>query len=321
MVCRRRRPQSFGDGEERCSEAIESYGFTAEGPKRAEPFPSEGHVDLEVTPQFWCPLGYQAGTSSGALYTSFDKQELSKIDAIERKVRFLGGEVLNLWQPADCGHSAEPTVVADGGACDNMGLLPLLRRGVERIIQVLSITVSVLDPAFMDNVWWPSLFGRATLGLVPGDPGPLNVRAQVFPSEKFDELMSQLKRRMRHGQPPVVEQELEVLPNEYCGVAKGYTVRILWCVLDMPSGFLNALPKETRSKITSPLPKWKKLKRLDAAALGLFGEDIDQTFPHVTTYFGNYSPPLCRLLAELMAYNILNGVGKWSLRRFVLGEE
>merc|ERR1712136_373376 len=72
---------------------VESYGIGAEGaylPKGRKGIKKDRNVDM--TPVFWYPLSFAAGTSCGAPYTD--------VHDPTRK-RLIGGEVVPAWSPSN----------------------------------------------------------------------------------------------------------------------------------------------------------------------------------------------------------------------------
>merc|ERR1739844_527863 len=95
--------------------------------------------------------------------------------------RKLGGATLRLWSPADIRSNANGmTALVDGGAVDNIALLPLLRRKVKNIICHVAAVAPASDPNYVGHVWWPSCFGCATIAPKKVGVENLNERTQVF---------------------------------------------------------------------------------------------------------------------------------------------
>lgn len=110
------------------------------------------------------------------------------------------------------------------------------------------------------------------------------------------------------------EQTLEVLPNDICGVSGGYEVPVLWCVDGLANAFYDALPSDTQEKLKPHLPRvvadFLKSDLVQFTELLLDKKDIDALFPFDTTFYGEYSTRLVRLLAESAAYNLVHGGGE-----------
>jgi len=281
---------------------LESFGLGAVRPMDARQVIDEDQ-EVKVKPEYWCPLAYAAGTSSGAPYMGIADKTI---------VRALGGEVVPVWHPAGTAENKynEQAIQADGGACDDIAVLGLLRRNVRKIISVLGINRPFTDENLVWEEWWTSLFGRTTRGISPTDPAVLNARAQVFAPEKLDELVDAARKLAEKGLAPIVEQELDVLPNARCGVKGGYKVKVLWVFAYLSDSFRTALPQETQELLKTPIPAWKTVAAnpvatvLQTANIMLHADDIDSGFPFNTTYFGNFTPRLCQLLSENMAHNL-----------------
>jgi len=287
---------------------IESFGVGATGaylPRGQKGIMEDSVVDM--VPVYWCPLPFAAGTSSGAPYTKIDDPT---------QVRLVGGEVVPAWSPSDLSsHFNGFTVLADGGATDNTAVTALIRRSVKRIIACLDMRHSPAEPNFASFEKWPSLFGRAETGVTVNDPAPLNARSQIFESAAFDELIDRARQCVVAGKPAVVHQNLEVLANPRCGVAGGYRVEMCWIFNALSDNFKGALPVETQALLNAPAPLWRQQADRDLAHILVENEDLDDSFPHSTTFVGNYTRRLIRMHSELMAYNLLEGVGEKKLKK------
>lgn len=282
---------------------VESFGLGGKGAK----LPKGEHAikedtTAEVEPVYFCPLSFMAGTSSAAPYVKITNPT---------EARLLGGEVVPVWHPANLNSKSNGyTLLADGGSSDNTGVLPLVRRGVKHIIAVLDVVGSPTDPNALKTCWWPALFGRACVGVGASSPVNLNKRCQIFDENTMDELVNKADGCRDSGEPVVVEQDLEVLPNVRCGVQGGYTVHMLWIYNAISDSFKKELPQETQDLLNKAPPVWKKNPVLDSILIMAENEDLDARFPYSTTYFGNYSKRLCRMHSEMMAYNVMHAEEK-----------
>lgn len=292
---------------------VETFATGAKGPILEED--CEGIMEdrvLKVKPEYFCSLAFACGTSSAAPFIS---------PANVAQARAFGGEVVDVWHPADLKSKYNrPSLQADGGACDDSAVIALVRRGVKTIISVLGITRPFTDENFCYEMWWVSVFGRAERGVVGRNhPEYLNARCQIFAPEKLDELIAAAKAKVAEGKVPIVHQRLDVLPNARCGVKGGYEVHMIWVFPYLSDGFRNALPEETQELLKIPVGYWKKdavnpwHQTPQLASVILRGQDIDELFPFNTTYTGKYTARLCHLLAENMAYNFMSE-GSESLR-------
>lgn len=316
---------------------IETFGF---GSKKALSLPGgrkevehgeRVDVELPALPDWKdrstiASLSFAAGTSSSAVsvgLVSFFTSGEYTLTNWSRNValslnEYTGGVDMHLWSPADItSKNNRPTVLSDGGPIDNAAVLPLLRRGVKTVICHIAVTAP-LDEGHMDAFSWPSLFGCATDSA--GKRGG-NVSAQVFPSEKFDDLLELFAKRYnkdyKDGENkkgdgekkkgdgehpsdlcPVVEQKLQVLRNDICGVEGGYEVRMVWCLGGLSASFKNALPEETRELLE---PNWR-----DMLPNAFKEANIDSRFPYYPTTVQDYKPRLVQLLAENAAFNLMD---------------
>jgi len=253
-----------------------------------------------VQPTHFISVGYSAGVSATAGAVAIK-------DASAEKQQALGYEVLDLWSPADvASKNNRLTNVMDGGPMDNTAILALLRRHCPKIIAQVAELRPATDPAFVEQIWWASLFGRAQVGIsrTAADRDELNERGHVFPAEKFDELVAGLQQKIAAGEPTVVEQQMKVLENKRAGVKGGYKVKIIWVLAGCSQRFREKLPEESRALLERPVTHTGNIKNVDIV---LRGQDIDESFPFEKTFYGHYTPRLVRMLAENTAYNLMCG--------------
>jgi hypothetical protein len=210
---------------------------------------------------------------------------------------------------------ARATNFADGGALDNTGIPALLSYAdVDAMVSFLNSGTRLARVAHgiqdqgsaveqstrieIDGMV-PSLFGYQpydpSRGYRPyvGDPEPCypgNAHNQVFEPGSFADLLQGLwaasgGESRRH--PPLFEQTLAVLPNEWHGVAGGREVRVLWVYLGRVADWYDALRPEVR------------------ALLGPFDQpDSFAAFPHYSTGRTELSATEINLMAHLTAWCI-----------------
>jgi hypothetical protein len=113
---------------------------------------------------------------------------------------------------------------ADGAACDNSGILALLRRGVTDIIACCAIAVDIVhtdDQLIMDDLCdYLALFSRVTRKVREITKWEqYNAVRHVFKSECWDELINAMRDKRSRGEALVYTfNDMEVLANPKCGV-------------------------------------------------------------------------------------------------------
>merc|ERR1712048_80320 len=272
---------------------VESFGFGSFAPESIKTHGIKHGDTVQVTPEHCVSLAFAMGTSSNAVAAVGG----SKFGAIGSTVgHALGGASIPIWSRGDVNTTFnEETLVVDGNATDNSGVVALIRRRVPRLLVNLSAGTSILDDGFLENIHWvPDLFKG---------------KQKVFEEGAWDELYSALKSRIGACLPGVYEQTLSVVDNEHFGVKGGWTVRILWISPNRSKAFEEALPAETRKWFDTP-----------PTSNPLDPEGVSSNFPFVETGMGNFSPELVHLLAESAAYHLLHGAGgEKKLRAFFEG--
>ena len=120
----------------------------------------------------------------------------------------------------------------DGGNSENLGIMPLLARGVSNLIVFVNAPVPVLPGAVEARHRCPKdvalLFGSEP----DGSPvGPKALDNQVFDRSRLHDLATGLGRCASLGAPLVHCEAYDVLPNRLYGVAGGYRAKVCWVVL------------------------------------------------------------------------------------------
>lgn len=219
---------------------------------------------------------------------------------------FLGLPKLHHWSPRELGNTETDQGAryshSDGGQSDNLGLLPLLARGVKNIIAfvnakdaaVMSTDVNVTLPDYVN-----CFFEEQSEGMFVG--------CKVFNSAAKKAFGVGLRASIEDGGPAVVAMnELKVLCNPRWGIT-GYTVNIVWVFLE---GELTDSGKMASRNWTKMIPK-------EGAAGVLFAEKnrLVGSFPMYSTGLENkgfrfwdvirLDPVQTTLLAHYAAWTVM----------------
>ena len=156
--------------------------------------------------------------------------------------------------------------VVDSGPDEYLGLMPLLARGMRRVIAFVNTDIPIVkgkDVIGLEKAL-PSYFG-----IIPDQLGsgsdyhiavpemtagckPYCLRSQVFPHNRFKELAEHLWQAKENGQPIVyLQKNLPLLNNAAYGVKGGGLVDILWVYNDLPNGWMKRLSAQLQDKIAS----------------------------------------------------------------------
>ena len=189
---------------------------------------------------------------------------------------------------------SDPAPLVDGGNHENLGVVPLLRRGFERIVVFVNGNLSVGSSSgeAVEGVdgQIARLFGRPpTSGQYAGLP------ARVFEEEDFAGLREGLFAAQEAGEMPWHLGPLRVSRLNDFGL-EPRTVQVLWMCNEVPRVWADELPDETKNSIGS--------------ARGL-GTGLVQ-FPHYSAAFANLSDPLWLTARQV---NLLAHVWDHSVRR------
>lgn len=239
---------------------------------------------------------FTAADASGASSSAFA--------AIFEKLRGIDGLLpeQNYWPPVASGTQppAELFDFGDGGNLENYGLIPLIMRGVKKVLLFINTeqpldlnydptTGSAKDSDIDGN--FPPLFGiPVTSAFGKSDPD----YNHVFPSSDYAPLVQALQALKRAGQPMVVSKTHTIQQNDFWGVPAGGTIDILYFYLDKVETW--------KSQITDD---WVKLQ-LDLGDAGEF-----RHFPNYKTIdeslvppwsLTQYTPKQVNLLADLTCW-------------------
>ncbi len=151
---------------------------------------------------------------------------------------------------------ATPFTFGDGGNIENYGLIPLLLRGINRIIVFvnsetkLSLSYDPSQPPGKDVVdaFLPPLFGF---------PNKLNPNNTVFTQQAWQALITALQAQKKQGLPLVTVQTQTVQANAWWGLPGGWDVDICWVYNDRVASWEQQLPDTLQKQIklgNDPLP-------------------------------------------------------------------
>ena len=165
--------------------------------------------------------------------------------------------------PAAATH--EPFLLADGGDYENIHLIGMLKRRVERIVLFINTDQplhgsSVWDPTttkpntkYIEDMF-PTFFGVA---VAPGDAvekieqeiaDDYSCNA-VFNSSEFVPLVVAMQAKQDAGEPVVVSTALTTVQNEHWGVPAGIEVQVTWVYLSRVGAWEELLPAATKELV------------------------------------------------------------------------
>lgn len=194
--------------------------------------------------------------------------------------------------------------VVDGGANDNLGIYPLLRRGVEHIV----CCVSNHNCIHRDDITADDASAVAQVAALFGcmsSHGPENVgneSRRVLREEDWPVVLKGLRDRHHDAGSCFYLYEGPVLPNERIGVVGGYTVQILFVVFSKSKMWFSSLSDDMRSHIREEQAKAGAVSTVES----IFGGDAAlEDFPYYSTMDLNYSPELVNAMSQLAAWEIM----------------
>lgn len=193
-----------------------------------------------------------------------------------KRLTFLGFPEYKYWSPRQPEPSHKDYAFGDGGDVDYLGVYPLLRRRVERIVLIVN-SKTPIDEGCPVNESIPPLFGEGSEVL------------QVFPREKLAPLQAGLRSRRAVGDTVLHRDRYQVIDNEFLAISGGWEVEVLWLYNERVPRWESRLPPELQEQLHS---------------------DALRGFPHLETIFQN--PPKIIELTALQS-TMLSHLACWNV--------
>jgi hypothetical protein len=271
---------------------VETFAFGGEQPAERQAGGDSIRLQAPVTPM---SLARAVGISSAAFAGATSQ-------AGETGVRL--NPQGNIWPVTSSQHPGPQHAITyqlgDGGNIDYTGLMALLQRGASRVVMVVNTNAplsrdhdlcSVKPGDDINGLIAASVadkFGHGTTSV----KGSFWSQNQVFAKADLFPILCKLWRLTKAGKPQVVRERLAVQANAWWGIQGGWTVDIIFVMLDRSSEFDSLLPEETQ----------EELKR---GTMGKFPH-----FPNYNTIFETMdltalTAGQVNLLASLMEYSVM----------------
>ena len=194
---------------------------------------------------------------------------------------FLGFPEFKHW-PADRPHrtSAKEYEFGDGGILENLGIMPLLMRRVQKIIVFVNTRDRLKGPGpgeINDSI--RPLFGQT----------PDFTENHVFPKSKYLRLVDGLLTAKSNGKTVMFRDTYPVRRARHYGIESGWEVTVLWVYNERVASWESKLREEVADLVSS-------------GSLG--------SFPHYKTFFQNppklidLSATQVQMLAHLSCWNV-----------------
>lgn len=147
--------------------------------------------------------------------------------------------------------------LGDGGNIENLGIMPLLQRGVNKII----VFVNTKKKLNKNNL---KTIDGAVKPLFT--PGKVN---HIFQDAKLSDLVKELNQKLDAGRSVTCRRKYSLVDNSHYGLKAGQEVEILWVYNERFHAWEGDLPDNIQKKI---------------------GHGSLANFPHFSTFFENFSP-------------------------------
>lgn len=206
---------------------IESFAFDSDAPKSLN---SDNTVNVRLgrkNRRF--TLSDVIGTSGAAPAEVFNNLG----------IKFIGFPEFKHWPINDTIGStpSKEYEISDGGNIENLGIMPLLKRGVEHIIVFVNTKRKIYEngnKTINDAV--TSLF----------EEGNIN---QIFEPSALKTLVDNLKDRLAQGEATIYQGTYDILENAHHGIKGGRQVEILWVYNNIYKRWKRELPDDVEYQI------------------------------------------------------------------------
>lgn len=224
----------------------------------------------------------------------------SAFAAILEKIKDLDGLLpeQSYWPPMAAGtqQSAQSFDFGDGGNLENYGLIPVIMRGVKKIVVFINTETKLnvsYDPATIPT----SKDVDTGLSVLFGVDVQAELPNQVFPVTDFPILIRALQAAKTAGRPLVGRMTHDIVANPWWGVPGGGQVEVVWFYLDEVSTW--------KSQIGSDEVKFQ----LDLGDAGEFAH-----FPNYKTIDENPLTPWSLTQLSARQVNLLADLTCWVVR-------
>ena len=271
-------PKAGSGGRDLGGGYVEPFGFDSDEPD-APPGPGPTVTVRLGTGRHRYTLSNVIGTSGAAPAEILAKLHLD----------WLGFPEFRYWTPsAPTAAGSREYEFGDGGILENLGIMPLLMRRVERIVVFVN-TMNRLKGAakgeINDSI--APLFGCA--------PGFAD--NHVFPRERYEPLVEAVLARKRDGKTVLCMDTCPVLANRCYGIDGGWETQILWVYNER-------------------VAEWERL--LPPRIAGMIGSGSLGNFPNYRTFFQNppavidLSAKQVNMLANLSCWNVMTNAAAFE---------
>lgn len=139
----------------------------------------------------------------------------------------------------------------DGGVYDNLGIIPLLRRGVKNIhVNIFPYTNIISDNFMSETNYFTSFFKG----------NPESDKYGIFKLGLWDEIWDEILYKLDNGMPITIKITSDVESNEYLQI-EGYTnVNFLFHISSCSHEWFNKLPDKTKNYIEKEINNFPYIK-------------------------------------------------------------
>lgn len=261
---------------------VEPLGFDSDSPDEFDKLTHLVYVRLGHSRHIFT-LGDVIGTS-GAAPAEY---------ATRFGLEWLGFPEYKYWSPADIDKTkAKEYDFGDGGILENLGVMPMIKRGVEKLIVFVNCQ-TVLRQESGDELEIassiPALFHQ-----ISNQNGEGNFDDNVvfaFQEDKYKKLIDRLLSKVKNGESAIFTDTYKITDQPHHNIKGGGSIEIMWVYNSRVNNWVNQLPIDIKHKLDSG--------------------DFGVRFPNYKTFMENFpsiidmTPEQVNLMGHQAAWNIV----------------
>lgn len=289
---------------------IETFAWGCDAP--AAPAAASGDAVTVGAPASVFSVALASATSSSAYAAMLER--IKQLDGLLPEQ--------NYWPPM----ATPPQVPAqlfdfgDGGNLENYGVIPLLMRGVKKIVvfmnteSPLNLSYDPTQKTYDDDIdsSFANLFGVPVYSRSIFSHGAAPDFNQVFPTADYAGVVNALKALAQAGQPMVYRTSHVLQENRYWGLPGGATVEMLYVYLGNVGAWRSQLTDHVvRTELdlgdVGMFPHFPNYSTIDENIIPTIGED-----PRPPWGLTELTPQQVNLLADLTCWVVRNSGGAFQ---------
>lgn len=260
---------------------IEPHGFDSDSPDAFNEGTQMAKVRLG-RPRHMFTLGDMIGTS-GAAPAEY---------AMRLGLEWIGFPEFKYWSPAEAKDTkSKETDFGDGGILENLGIMPMLKRGVEKLIIFVNCQTALSKDdkgniSIASSI--PALFHQ-----IKNQNGEGNFDENIifaFQEDKYQNLVDGLLTKISNGESAIFTDTYKITDQPHYNLKGGNNVEIMWVYNSRIDNWVQELPIGVKHKLENG--------------------DYGKRFPYYKTFMENF-PNIIDMTPEQV--NLMGHQAAWSM--------